>query len=126
MSCRGVTLQTRAASAAESRRRDSTSPSLAIRIRARTSRVSDSAMRSPSASAASDRATAEMVVGARGRVNKRDRWRFDTHVPGLAARRLQSLAVRDLHGRVIAAELLPVPLRPHAQDLDADDVLRVA
>src|SRR3989442_8922584 len=43
MSWRGVTLQTRAASAAERRRRPSTSPSFAIRTCASASRVSGSA-----------------------------------------------------------------------------------
>src|SRR5688572_24423990 len=109
MSWRGVTLQTRAASAAERRRRERTSPSLAMSTRVRTSRVSFSA-------------TERRFFGARWAVSRtatdgtrrptapesgpRARWRFEC------------LLVGDLHGRVKTAELAAVHLRPQSRDLD--------
>src|SRR4051794_7786659 len=124
MSCRGVTLQTRAASAAESRRRDRTSPSLAIRIRASASRLSASGtapLRFPglTRNRASECADVPRGVGHMS-TTETDVPPARTALARELASRLQGLAVRDLDRHVVARRLSAVPLRPHAQDLDAD------
>src|SRR5258707_9063727 len=116
MSCRGVTLQTRAASAADSRRRWMTSPSFAMRVCARmscASRPSRSATVLPFPT--SDRPVdprsweATSVLAAAERVKNEDRWLIPDHdvdrlarrlLLRLALRRSERLAVRDLHVHV--------------------------
>src|SRR5512135_3207766 len=123
MSWRGVTLQTRAASAAERRRRASTSPSLATRIRASTSRVSASATTLPfdGRPAMETTGVLRMFGVWSAHVNNRDRCEPEGHDLALRGG-LQGLAVRHFHGGVIAAQLAAVPIRPEPDDLDADRV----
>src|SRR5206468_11034844 len=117
MSCRGVTLQTRAASAADSRRRERTSPSLAMSTRARTSRISVSATERRffgSRSAMSRTATDGTQRPTGGGSDLRAGWC------------LERLAVGDLHGRMKTAQLAAFPVGPKTRDLDAQRRLHIA
>src|ERR1044071_8231777 len=121
MSWRGVTLQTRAASAAERRRRAKTSPSLAMRIRVSASRLSPSGTCSPP-----PRLTRESPTGCadvRGENGGMSTTETDVPPPrtgGSLAGWPEALAEGDPHGHVVARRLLAVPFRPHPSDLDTE------
>src|SRR6266542_725691 len=116
MSCRGVTLQTRAASAAESRSRRMTSPPLAIRTNASASGPSGSPKcASPIRTGARAAVTEGAIVSlAAGRVNNRNRWliqdqdredwRLAGSPPAPARWRFYHLPNRHTHRDVIAPE----------------------
>src|SRR6059058_5769431 len=121
MSLRGVTLHTRAASAAERRRRARTSPSLAIRTCVSASCVWASATGLCSPVSNSDCE----CCWSRNHVSMR--W-TDIETWLLARgpyRRPLDLSVRHLDRGVIPGEPRAVELRPEASDLDADGSLHL-
>src|SRR2546425_1398135 len=114
MSWRGVTLQTRAASAAERRRRPSTSPSFAIRTCASASRVSGSA------TALQTPLTPDSAIECCRRTIHVSMTRTDIETWLLASSpngRALALPVRDLDRGVIPREAGAPQLRPKSPDL---------
>src|SRR2546428_7079672 len=117
MSWRGVTLQTRAASAAERRRRPSTSPSFAIRTCASASRVSGSA------TALQTPLTPDSAIECCRRTIHVSMTRTDIETWLLASSpngRALALPVRDLDRGVIPSEPRTLELRPETPYLDAE------
>src|SRR5687767_9239911 len=109
MSWRGVTWQTRAASAAESRSREMTSPSFATRTCARAVRPSVSATFPPWPGCLPARGG--IVSSPAQRVNGPNTWRLLRH----------ALPVGDLHGGPVGLETpLLVEIGPQADHLDGD------
>src|SRR2546422_7662858 len=114
MSWRGVTLQTRAASAAERRRRPSTSPSFAIRTCASASRVSGSA------TALQTPLTPDSAIECCRRTIHVSMTRTDIETWLLASSpngRALALPVRDLDRGVIPREAGALQLRPNPAHL---------
>src|SRR5437868_551039 len=130
MSCRGVTLHTRAASAAESRSRWMTSPSFAMSTWARMSCASASATSAPLPCPASSRSqeATSVRVGSH-HVNKSDRWLIPDHdarswlaggpLPR-ALRSRQRLPIRHFHAHVVARDAAGAQVGPLPGDLDGD------
>src|SRR5437867_11491860 len=116
MSWRGVTLQTRAASAAERRRRASTSPSFAISTWVSASCVWASATGLCSPVSNSDGECCWRTNHVSMRWTDIETWLL----AGTSNGRALDLPVRHLDRGVIPGELLAVELRPEAADLDAD------
>src|SRR5882672_3583155 len=117
MSWRGVTLQTRAASAAERRRRPSTSPSFAIRTCASASRVSGSA------TALQTPLTPDSAIECCRRTIHVSMTRTDIETWLLASSpngRALALPVRDLDRGVIPREAGAIELSPKSPDLDTE------
>src|SRR6266542_2606464 len=135
MSCRGVTLQTRAASAAESRSRRMTSPPLAIRTNASASGPSGSPKcASPIRTGARAAVTEGAIVSlAAGRVNNRNRWliqdqdredwRLAGSPPAPARWRFYHLPNRHPHRDVIAPEPALADIVLAERELTAGDDL---
>src|SRR3989442_12594397 len=122
MSWRGVTLQTRAASAAERRRRPSTSPSFAIRTCASASRVSGSA------TALQTPLTPDSAIECCRRTIHVSMTRTDIETWLLASSpngRALALPVRDLDRGVIPREAGALELGPKSPDLDRQGVFYV-
>src|SRR6266542_5792180 len=133
MSWRGVTRHTRAASAAESRRRATTSPSLATRTCASASRPSVSATGltfSPARWAARRERGIDAVKMSTDPTDGRKAYGSGPAGARPRAarhrRRHQRLAVGDLHRRPVAADrALPVEVGPEPAHLDGDRLRRV-
>src|SRR2546425_8216099 len=122
MSWRGVTLQTRAASAAERRRRPSTSPSFAIRTCASASRVSGSA------TALQTPLTPDSAIECCRRTIHASMTRTDIETWLLASSpngRALALPVRDLDRGVIPREAGGPQLGPKTPHPDAQGVFYV-
>src|SRR2546429_557434 len=115
MSCRGVTLQTRAASAAERRRRARTSPSLAIRTCVSASCVWASATGHCSPVSNSDGECCWRTNHVSMRWTDIETWLL----AGGSYRRALDLPVRHLDRGVIPGELRAIEFGPEAADLDS-------
>src|SRR2546430_9841852 len=121
MSCRGLTLHTRAASAAERRRRARTSPSLAIKTCVSASCVWASATGLCSPVSNSD----GECCWWRNHVSMRLTDIETCLLAGRSNRGALDLPIRHLDRGVIPRELRAVDFRPEPADLDADGSLHL-